>query len=258
MMKPLKFDTKSLRTSSKEAYLLPQPQGVLRVQDYLFAEIEGTRCVLLRWVMEAEEPVDSFTFVLTELDASDNPLHTRTVTCGRADVAMVTKGSAFVPTDAIPVQEHCTAVKVQLTEVLSGNYAYCITGTRVEVVYRPPETWVYDKRPGKEDRLSDKRPLRVIRKRAVRPRFLWPAAILTAILMILMLVDAYIPRPTEDTRGEDVTTAGGGSGRPFYSYETGVFYTPSDGMSDFEVQTFVYGDGSFGYAVITPTENPAP
>ena len=106
--------------------------------------------------------------------------------------------------------------------------------------------------------MSDKRPLRVIRKRAVRPRFLWPAAILTAILMILMLVDAYIPRPTEDTRGEDVTTAGGGSGRPFYSYETGVFYTPSDGMSDFEVQTFVYGDGSFGYAVITPTENPAP
>jgi hypothetical protein len=258
MMKPMKFDTKSPRTSSKESYLLPQPEGVLRVQDYLFAEIGGTRCVLLRWVMEADYPVDSFTFVLTELDASEKPLHTRTLTCGRADVATVAKGAAFVPTDAIPVQEHCTAVQVQLTEVRSGNYAYCITGTRVEVVYRAPEPWAYDKKPGREDRLSDKHPLRVIRKRAVRPRFLWPAAVLTAILMILMLLDPYIPRPPEDQNHEKETIVGGGSGLPFDSYETGVFYVPSDGQGDYEVQTFVYGDGNLGYTIITPADKNNP
>ncbi len=238
MMKPLKFDANCVRSSAKESYLLPQPEGVVRVQDYLFTEIEGTRCVLLRWVMEADFPVDSFTFVLTESDAAESDLGTTTVTCGRADVASVAKGAVFTPASAIPVGEKCTAVKIQLTEVVSGDYVYTVKGTRVEAGYRAPERWVYDKNPGREDGLSDKRLLRVVPKRRKNARFLWIPAVLTAILLILMILDPYVTRlreeTAEDTAADGVVTS---VFREPSEYETGVFY-PMDEFGTLDVYEY--------------------
>ncbi len=251
-MKPLNFDASSSRTSAKESYLLPQPEGVVRVQDYLFTEIQGTRCVLIRWVMEADFRVDSFAFELTELDVAENSLGTTAVTCGRADIGSAAKGTVFVPMEAVPVQEKCTAVKIRLTEVTSGNYVYGIKGTRVEPGYRAPERWTYDKRPGREDGLSDNRPLRVIRKRRSRVRFLWPVAVVTAILMLLMLLDPYVPRPPKEETSTGINVDGIGTGVAFYPIETGAFYAPIGGADGQEV-TYVYE-----YRPMEPTEDVKP
>jgi hypothetical protein len=92
---------------------------------------------------------------------------------------------------------------VQILEVVSGRYTYRVKGTRVEAGYRPPEYWVYDKKPGRSDDLSDKIPLRVASKGRGRVRFVRPVAILAVILLLFLILYPYIrpfiPEPEEET-----------------------------------------------------------
>ena len=104
-MRSSALNQKTARARAKKPYTLPQPEGLLRVQDYLFTEVGGCRCVLLRWVMEADFPVDAFTFELSELDAADECIGTETLTYYQRDFHNVGTGDVFVPLDGVAVEE---------------------------------------------------------------------------------------------------------------------------------------------------------
>ena len=205
-MRSSALNQKTARARAKEPYTLPQPEGLLRVQDYLFTEVGGCRCVLLRWVMEADFPVDAFTFELSELDAADECIGTETLTYYQRDFHNVGTGDVFVPLDGVAVEEGCASVAVRLVEVVSGQYVYRVKGTRVEVGYRAPEYWSYDKNPGRGDRLSEEQPLRVKAKRRTRVGFILPAAVLALAVMLVAMVFPYIrpylPNFEEETASE--------------------------------------------------------
>lgn len=199
------------RTSAKELYLYPQPEGLLRVKDYLFTETEEGRCVLLRWVMEADFPVDFCTFELWELDAADECIRKTSLSYTRSDLEGLRPGDTFIPADGIPVREGCSSVRVQITAVYAANYVYSVKGTRVEVGYRAPEHWAYDKKPGREDNLAENVPLRVVGKRRTRIRYILPAAILAVLLMtaaaLLPYVSAEEGEPSPETETQTETAA---------------------------------------------------
>lgn len=213
-----------VRPLAKEPYLLPQPEGLLRVKDLLFAEADGGRCVLLRWIMEADFPVDAMTFEVSQLDAADECMETVTLAYGREELADLRKGDLLIPSAGIPVDSRCAAVRVQVVEVASGRYIYRVKGTRVEAGYRPPEYWSYDKKPGRSDDLSDKIPLRVASKGRGRARFVRPAAVLAVILLLFLILYPYvrpfIPEPEEETtEAETLGFEPADSGDDFMSFD---------------------------------------
>ena len=213
-----------VRPLAKEPYLLPQPEGLLRVKDLLFAEADGVRCVLLRWIMEADFPVDTMIFELSQLDAADECMGTVTLTYGREELSGLRKGDLLTPLAGIPVDSRCAAVRVQVVEVSSGRYIYRVKGTRVEAGYRPPEYWAYDKKPGRSDDLPDKVPLRVASKGRGRARFVRPVAILAVLLMLFLILYPYIrpfiPEPEEETtEAETLGVEPAVSGDDFMSFD---------------------------------------
>ena len=195
------------RTSAKEPYLHPQPEGLMRVKDYLFTETEEGRCLLLRWVMETDFPVDLCSFDLLELDAADECIRKTALSYTRSDLEGLRLGDVFIPIDGILVCEGCSSIRVQITAVYSANYVYSVKGTRVEVGYRAPECWAYDKKPGREDDLTEDIPLRVSGKRRVRMSHILPVAILTVLLMIAAVLLPYVSAEEGETHPEPETQA---------------------------------------------------
>ena len=200
MMKRFDFDNESGVLSTKETYTYPQPEGLVSVQDFLFTSVDGERCVLIRWAMEADFHVDRFTFELKQLDAAGECLGETTVTYEGMDIPPAASGELFVSDLGIPVTSRCSDIRVQLIELISGEFVYRVKGTLVEVDYRPEEAWLYDKRAGRKEKLKDKTSLRVYSKCRVRGKRRWFVTLLAVILlavviffpMIRLLLDPYV------------------------------------------------------------------
>lgn len=180
-------------TAVRGLYAHPQPAGLCAVREYLLADMEEGRILLLRWVKETEYPIDEMTFEVTMLDAVGGELGTVTVTHRGDDIPSVETGHVFTPERGIPVDGGCTDVRVRLSEVRSDSYVYRIENGAVTVDYEAPESWRYAPRAGEREGLTDAAPLRVRSKRAGKVRFLWPAALLAVILLIYAVVRPYLP-----------------------------------------------------------------
>ena len=200
-MMPKDFDWNTHHSSSKEAYLYPQPDGLLRVKDYLFAEGKEGRCVLLRWILEAEFPVDTVRYEVEQLDAAEECCGVTSVVLTLRDFHEARPGDTFIPSEGVAVAAACTSVRVHLREVTSGTYRYRVNGTRVETDYRFPDYWRYEKKPGQRDGLNEDTPLRVRWQRRARVGFVWPAAVLAVLVMVGGVMASYIrpllPKPEE-------------------------------------------------------------
>ncbi|MBQ9151361.1 MAG: hypothetical protein IJX72_03850 [Clostridia bacterium] len=193
MKEAFDFEWNTDRVASlKVSYTHPQPEGLVAVREYKLTEVDGVRCLLLRWAKEADFAVDGFTFELEELDASGACIRRAAVTYGEADIPAVAKGETFIPLQGIPVSEPCTDIRVYLTALTSGRYRYSIQGNRVTVDYDAPEPWVYDGRGGREDGLSDRVSLRVVSSRRRKVKLIWPAAVLFVVLLLLVLLLPFV------------------------------------------------------------------
>lgn len=199
---------RAAESSFKEVYAHPQPEGLLRVQDFLFAHHEGKRYVLLRWNPEADFKVDRFTFELQQLDPVGECLATETVTYRGMDLSALRPGEPFVPAHGIAVRDKCTDIRVQLTEVVSGEYVYRVKGTRVVVAYDSPTPWQYDPRSGRKEGLSDKVSLCVGSKRHGKVGFGWLMALLSVLLLILVIIFPYLLSARKNRGGESPRSAG--------------------------------------------------
>lgn len=169
-------------------YTHPQPTGLLSLREYLFVTVGDTRCVLLRWVREADFPVNSVTVEITQTDGLGTRLGSTRVTYGENDLPPHRVGELFTPSGAIPVDPACTEVRVRLCRVESGDYLYRVRrDLSVTVDYGAEEPWAYDDRAGESEGLSDTTPLRVISKaqRRVPLRALVTLGGLVALLVAL-------------------------------------------------------------------------
>ncbi len=193
MREPFDFVWNTVRAASARiSYVHPQPEGLMAVREYKFTEVDGVRCLLLRWAKEADFAVDGFAFELEELDAAGACIRCTTVTYGKMDIPAVAKGETFIPGQGIPVSEPCADIRVRLTALTSGSYHYTVRGNRVTVGYDMPEPWVYDGRGGREDGLSDGISLRVVSSRRRKVKYLWPAAVLFVVLLLLVTLFPFI------------------------------------------------------------------
>lgn len=212
MSKQTETASRPLRISSAgEAYRYPQPAGLVAVKDYLFAHTEEGHCLLLRWVMEADFPVESFTFTVEQLDAVGDPVGQATVTCAGEDIPSVKRGECFTPERGIAVHERCSAIRVHLSEVISEGYVYRVKGMRVEMDYRPDTPWRYEANGGAEDGLSDTVSLSLsskLRGKRSRVRFLWPLALLSFLLILLIILAPALPRGGDAVAAERTAYVG--------------------------------------------------
>ena len=178
-------------------YTLPQPAGLVSVKEYLLTDMGKERVLLLRWVKEMEFPIDALTCEITMQDAVGAELGKRAVTYHATDLPPVEAGQIFTPIAGIPVDSGCMHVRVRVTELKSGSYVYRTAGTAVTTDYIPEEPWSYDPKAGARDGLTDQNTLRVRSKRAGKVRFLWPAALITALLLAVSIILPYFSdRPT--------------------------------------------------------------
>ena len=186
--KPKSKAEELLRTMKGVPYPHPQPEGLVAVREYRIADGGGTPCLLLKWALEADLPVDRFLFAVEELDAVGDLLETLTVTCEGTDIPPVHPGECFVPPRGILLREACTDIRVRLLEVESAGYLYRVRDGRVTVDYRGEEPWTYEDEGGASEGLSSRVSLRVRSKLSRRARFLWPVALLTFLLILLAIL----------------------------------------------------------------------
>jgi hypothetical protein len=180
--------------SRREPYLHPQPEGLVAVKDYLFARVDGQACLLLRWVLDTDLPVERVTFALRELDPAGEELETVTVTYEGEDIPRAPRGTCFAPDRGISVHERCTDLRVILLEVASEGYLYRRRGERMVLDYVPEEPWVFRDTDGEEEGLSDTVPLRLTSKRRGHPRFLCPLALGAFLLTLLVILLPLLAR----------------------------------------------------------------
>lgn len=170
-------------------YTAPQPSGLMTVREYRFVASGDQRCLLIRWVKEADFSVDSFTFELTLLDAVGGCTGNRRITYRASDLPAAEVGVPFTMDSGIPVDEDCAGIHIRLLEVVSGSYIYRVQADRtVTVDYEAEEPWAYDGHAGEAEGLSDTITLRVVSKKAKPVRFLW----LVALAALLLLMWAYV------------------------------------------------------------------
>lgn len=175
-------------TAVHSLYAHPQSAGLCALREYLLTDSEAGRILLLRWVKEGDFGIDSMTFEVTMLDAIGNNLGQVTVTQKDGDIPPVEAGHIFTPDRGIPVDGGCVDIRVRLLEVRSGAYVYRVENGAVITDYDAPEPWRYDPCAGEGEQLTEENPLRVRSKRAGKVRFLWPAALLTMLALVYILI----------------------------------------------------------------------
>lgn len=179
-------------TAVHSLYTRPQPAGLCTLREYLLTDLEEGRVLLLRWVKEGDFPIDSMTFEITMLDAVGGELGRLTVTQKDGDIQPVEVGHSFSPDRGIAVDGGCMDIRMQLLEVRSGSYVYSVSGQTVTPDYDPPEPWHYDPHAGEKEHLTEEKGMRVRSKRAGKVRFLWPAALLTVLFLLYILIRPYV------------------------------------------------------------------
>ena len=174
------------------AYTYPQPKGPLSLTEYLLTRGETQTYLLLKWQMGTPHPVDSFRYVLEQVDGGGRVLAVSEHECRR--IPLVAVGETFTPDEGLTVLDRCTDVRVTITEVRSEGYVYRLSGNTYEVDFGADTPWVYDKSRKKPDRLTPKKSLRVRSKRLVHGRFLWLGGILTTLILVnVLIMAAYGP-----------------------------------------------------------------
>lgn len=188
-------------------YAHPQPAGLCTLREYLLCdplaeplaeplarhlpEGQQERLLFLRFVKEADFPVDSMTFDITMLDAMGYEMGRTTVVLRDSDIPQVETGHTFTPDLGIPVACGCVDIRIRMREVTSGAYAYRVEGHTVTIDYLPPEPWRYDPRAGEEEKLTEAKGVRVRSKRSGKVRHLWPVALFTLLLLVYIIAKPF-------------------------------------------------------------------
>lgn len=118
----------------KGLYNHPKIPGYLSVGQFIFTRKEGKKCLLLRFVNEAEFRIDGVEFTVIQLDLYGKKIGRTKIKYTDINVA---PDSTFAPERGIIVSEKCVDFYVQMRSVSSRSYRYVFKNGEVASCYEP-------------------------------------------------------------------------------------------------------------------------
>ncbi len=182
------------RAKIRRVYEAYQPDAPVAVREYILTEHSGERCCLMSWILKADIAVDRFCFSILPIDENGMEGDAIEIAYSRDDLPPLSCGQSFTPPWAIPVPAYCTAIRVCLHEVASGDYLYRVTPAGVIMEYNAPIAWVYDRKAARRDGLGRRESLRVASKLGRPVRGLWPVALLALLVVAIVISWPYLAR----------------------------------------------------------------
>ena len=121
---------------SKGPYTYPQINKFLTVKQYIFYRKEGQKCLLLKFMNDAEFFINEFRFKLIQLNSEGKTICSQNVLFEEISVP---SGTAFTPTSRIVVDEKCSDFKIVFDYVDSGEFRYRIKRGKIVTFYKEPK-----------------------------------------------------------------------------------------------------------------------
>ena len=121
---------------SKGPYTYPQINKFLTVKQYIFYRKEGQKCLLLKFMNDAEFFINEFRFKLIQLNSEGKTICSQNVLFEEVSVP---SGTAFTPTSRIVVDEKCSDFKIVFDYVDSGEFRYRIKRGKIVTFYKEPK-----------------------------------------------------------------------------------------------------------------------
>ncbi len=163
------FNAQKLSDITHTRYELPQVDGPISVKEYLISQIKGSRGCLLRFIKKVNIELTEITFDLTEINGKDEDISTTRYVISKNDIPLVAAGEMFTPNCAVPVDDKCEEVRVDIVKIISGDYIYTFEGGRVCVDYPIEEKWE-DPDKHKDKKKSKKKYVRTRRVKSKKSR----------------------------------------------------------------------------------------
>ena len=118
----------------KGLYNHPKISGFLSVGQFIFTRKEGKKCLLLRFVNEAQFRIDGVEFTVIQLDLYGKKIGRTKIKY--TDISVAPDGT-FAPERGIIVSERCVDFYVQMRSVSSRSYKYVFKNGEVASCYEP-------------------------------------------------------------------------------------------------------------------------
>lgn len=171
----------------KGIYRYPQINGFISVRNYMFAWQDDKRCLLLRFVNNFDQVIDSFEFTVTQLDVHGNVIKSLPIKYKKLGFR---PGALYSSNKGIVVDDACADFKISFDKVRSGDYTYRVVDNKVVAYYPQPEKKLLD-----DDEVqtgSGIYSFREERRRIGVPRLAYLIALLTLGAVILLNVAYFI------------------------------------------------------------------
>ena len=121
---------------SKGFYQYSQVNNYITVKNYMFLREKGKKCLLIRFVNDADFTVDSMEYVVVQFGSGGQTIDTTRVVCEKMNLA---PGAMYASNDSIVVDDYCTDFKIVFSFARSGNYVYTVRDGRVVADYVLPQ-----------------------------------------------------------------------------------------------------------------------
>ena len=120
------------RYLSKGVYDHYQSGNFFSVKHYIIVEVEGKRCLLLRFENEMKKTVHAVEFIVRQLDVKGNEIGTSTI---KYSGLQVLGGQLYSAEDGIVIENECTDFVVYMKYVICGNTKYVFRKGQITAHY---------------------------------------------------------------------------------------------------------------------------
>ncbi len=116
----------------KGIYSHPQIGGYLTLKQFILIEQDKKRCLLLRFVNEADFKINGARFILKQLDSDGQEIDRIDIDYNDMKLA---PGQMYSPNQGIVVKKECVDFKIQMLYIASGDYRYIFENGTVTAHY---------------------------------------------------------------------------------------------------------------------------
>ena len=169
---------------SKGYYKHAQISGFVTVKNYIYVKRKGKKCLLLRFLNEADFEIEGLDFTVIQLDASGNVLGESRL---RKEKLRFISGGYYTCHDAIVMREGCHDFKVIVNEAIAQDFRYCVRDGEVTAYYIKEREALFDLPKGTKVARNTEG-FSVKTKRFVGSRMAVVLAVIMALIFLAMSV----------------------------------------------------------------------
>lgn len=126
---------------SKGEYRHYQIDDFISVKQYIFLRTGEKKCLTLRFTNSLGCAVNSFKFLLVQMDIQGNVIGKKKV---RINNIFFDDGTDYTSNKGIIVDEKCVDFKVQMLCAYSDRYRYKLKNNKIAIYYVPHKKWNYE------------------------------------------------------------------------------------------------------------------